>query len=164
MYKTYSEYGQEQVKATNDYVIMSVQNREHRNEIIKKNSIVCIKVGADWCQPCKDVMPEFVRFSQDVGSVCFCAQEDIDNGIGSDFTIKAVPTFLVFFKGRLAYSVSGAETLKDVRNVINQLSNEINQNRQLKTTPPTGHANINGSPLYRQNYGLDPNAELARRG
>lgn len=158
MYKKYNTYDSDVTDdLTNSYKMMSVQNRNHRNELIKKNTIVCIKVGADWCSPCKTIMPAYKSLAQELMSYCLFAEEDLDNGIKSDYNnINAIPAFLVFFKGQLRYTGEGADILPELRTVIMKFADVINENRTLQTVSTPGgnsNSNLNNTPMYKKNYG-----------
>ena len=157
MYRKYNEIGQ--VKApTNDYAVMAVQNREHRMDIIKKNTIVCIKVHANWCKPCKTIAPEYAMMARDYGAMggCVCVEEDLDNGVRSEYPkIQAIPTFLIFNRGHLADVVEGAN-LEELKKKIDGMIQSLNQQPNPAHAAPLGYAQQGNDPLYRQNYGQNP--------
>jgi len=156
MYRTYNEIGNSK-PSNNVYPVMSVQNREHRMDIIKKNLIVCIKIGAEWCKPCKQIAPDYAVMANEYAKkgACICVEEDLGNGIRDEFPIDAVPTFLIFCRGQLVSSIQGTK-LDDLREKIDEILEKINQQPQNIQEAPVGYAQKGNDPLYRQNYGQQP--------
>jgi thioredoxin 1 len=157
MYRKYSEIGETKAP-TNDYAVMSVQNREHRMDIIKKNTIVCIKIHANWCKPCKVIAPEYAMMARDYISMggCVCVEEDLDNGIRRDFpNIQSVPTFLLFLRGHPVDMVVGAD-LETLKKKIDAMIGNINRQPNQTQSAPLGYAQQGDEPLYRHNYGQNP--------
>lgn len=157
MYRKYNEIGEEKPSA-NDYAIMSVQNREHRLDIIKKNTIVCIKIHANWCKPCKTIAPEYAMMAREYADMggCVCIEEDLDNGIRSEYPkIQAIPTFLIFNRGHLSAVVEGTN-LDELRAKINEMIQGLNKQPNPAQSAPMGFAQQGNDPLYRQNYGQNP--------
>lgn len=145
------------------YEIMSVQSREHRHEMLKKNTIVVIDVYASWCKPCKQLEPEFANLARlyNTQGTCLCLKENLELGLSErEHEIKTVPTFLVYLRGQLFRKIEGAD-LSLVEKTVKELQDS------LSALPESniggyggGYGRTNSEPLYRSNYGQNAgNAE-----
>ena len=61
LYKSYSSLGVNKegfehpdIKST---PVLRTESRRHKLQIIKDNPIVCVKLYAEWCQPCVKISP-----------------------------------------------------------------------------------------------------------
>ena len=153
MYRKYSYIGEVKESQT-DYNVMSVQNREHRDKLIKKGGILCIKIYADWCEPCKVIAPEYAKMAKQyiTENKCICVQENLNNGIAKEYDVTVVPTFLIFFRGYLNQNIQGAD-LNKIKSVIDSLVNNSNEIHSISNTMKSVS---NHEPLYRSNYGQNP--------
>ena len=158
-YRSYSQYSQA-LRPGNEYSVMGVQNREHRATLIKESGILCIKIHAEWCKPCKQIAPEYASLAQEFRrkGLAVCVEEDLANGIRNEFEISSVPTFLIFHRGHLVDRVEGAD-LNSVRNKMLELVETASQVHEPNVAVPLGHAYRGDQPLYRSNYGQNPHPE-----
>jgi thiol-disulfide isomerase/thioredoxin len=59
-----------------------LKTRADLEELIKNNpGIIVIKLGADWCGPCKRIEPIVEKFFNNSPSNCLCVSIDIDESI-----------------------------------------------------------------------------------
>jgi thioredoxin 1 len=129
VYKKMSSEGAEQpMNFQSDYKVMAVQNREHRNELIRKNTILCIKIWADWCKPCMEIVPAYANLSYNYkkNGIANLVEEPYDSGIRTEYQIDSLPTFLIFLKGQLVRTVVGAN-LGDVSDIIEKIVENLNR-------------------------------------
>ena len=154
MYRKYNQLGddkQEDVPVS--YRVIEIQNHEHKQDLIRKNAILCIDVHANWCQPCKQIEPAYAVLSKQMSipGKCMLVKENIDSGLSKDFEITAVPIFLIFYRGALYKRISGAD-LSPVENTLQELLNEFSNKYVEQPHPPidSGFSNNNQSRNYHQ--------------
>lgn len=70
---------------------------------------VIVDFWAEWCGPCKFMLPIFTRISKKYPNVKF-ARVNVDQaqGISQRYQVYAIPTFLVFKGGKLVDKAVGA--------------------------------------------------------
>jgi len=132
----------------NSYEIMEVQNREHREKLIKKNSILCIDIYADWCEPCKEILPKFSNLAQKVSGIAMCVKENLSNStqdLTTNYNIHSVPTFLLFYRGHIYKIYEGADSLPVVEREIERLNLQYQ-------TPEAEPANFKFGKKATNNY------------
>jgi thioredoxin 1 len=113
-----------------DYKVMEIQNLEHRKKLLKETSIVCVKLHADWCQPCKLIAPDYSKLSKQYHAPgkCLMTKENVDLELTRDYNITGVPAFIFYKGGKLVLNqqdnspvhVVGGD-LKSVQEIMNKL-------------------------------------------
>jgi len=79
-----------------------VSEQDFEKEILRSELPVLIDFTASWCAPCKTVAPEVEAVARDLEGKAKVVKIDIDKSkrIAASLRIQAVPTFMVFMKGR----------------------------------------------------------------
>ena len=70
-------------------------------DISEKNQIVIIKVGADWCSPCKAISPLYNEINT----------SDADDELLDFINVKSLPTFLIYKNKELTNTIIGCDKL-----------------------------------------------------
>mmetsp|Transcript_585 Transcript_585/g.1511 ORF Transcript_585/g.1511 Transcript_585/m.1511 type:complete len:105 (+) Transcript_585:398-712(+) len=88
-------------------------------QILADNKIVVVDCFAEWCGPCKRIAPDFAKMSdQDAGAKYIKVDVDDLEDFAAEYSIEAMPTFLVFKDGELFKRVVGAN-IAGVQEAIN---------------------------------------------
>ena len=75
---------------------------------------------ADWCQPCKKTKPIVEELNREQTTAHFQIIDVDDNtDLVSNFSIKSVPTFILFEDGIEKNRIIGGQTKEDLVNFIN---------------------------------------------
>lgn len=77
----------------------------------KKNGLVVVKFGAEWCGPCKRIMPFIKKLAEEYQDSYF-VDVNVDTEIGDheDATgFKTIPHFKFYVDGKLVREVSGTD-------------------------------------------------------
>ncbi len=75
-------------------------------DIIRKNPLVFLKIGAAYCVPCKKIQPCFGDLASEYSSKAKFMSIEIDSkehdfsDIKSEFNVKSLPTFRVYKQGK----------------------------------------------------------------
>jgi len=150
----YAKYGSLGPKKTEEPDVppcLEVQNLEHRRNILKSNSVVCIDLYGTWCEPCKLIDNDVCRLNQTHNSSgrCVIVKENIDLELTRDVNIQGVPAFIFYKMNQLVREKDGKPKvivggdLKEVDRVLRILTTE---SRQHQGKPP-GHQ---GQPQRQQ--------------
>ena len=134
--KHYASYGSlaptENTKQT--YTCMEMQDLQHRKKMLSENSIVCIDLFADWCEPCKIVSPKFTELAQQYNNPgrCLLAKENVDLELTRDFQITGIPAFIFYRHGQLLRQQDGTPVaviggdINQVREILDKLLGQGN--------------------------------------
>jgi thioredoxin len=100
--------------------MQEVSERDFVNEVMRSKVPVLVEFGADWCGPCKVVAPELKALASELEGKIRVVTVDIDRSpvIARELGVQAVPTFVVFDKGRPVGAHSGALKKAQLRELI----------------------------------------------
>lgn len=91
-------------------------------------TIYLFVVYADWCGPCKQIAPIYETLSASLSRpsiVTFVKiNSDDQKDIASEYSVSALPTFLVFREGKVIDKVQGADPRK-LQDIVKKLANEV---------------------------------------
>jgi thioredoxin 1/putative thioredoxin len=82
--------------------IPEISEQEFEREVLRSELPVLIDFTATWCGPCKTVAPEVEAVARELSGKAKVVKIDIDKSkrLATMLRIQAVPTFMVFHRGR----------------------------------------------------------------
>jgi thioredoxin 1/putative thioredoxin len=97
-----------------------VAETDFEKEVLRSELPVFIDFYADWCAPCKTVAPEVEALARELEGKAKFVKVDIDKSkrIAASLRIQAVPTFMVFHKGRPVAAEQGVLKRAQLREMI----------------------------------------------
>lgn len=100
--------------------VPTISEQEFEQEVLRSELPVLIDFTADWCGPCKTVAPEVEAIAKELEGKAKVVKIDIDRSkrIATMLRIQAVPTFMVFFKGRPVAADQGVVRRNRLRELI----------------------------------------------
>lgn len=85
-------------------------------------------VYADWCGPCKQIAPHYETLARSLtrpGAITFAkVNSDEQTEIAQQYSVSALPTFLVFRDGKVEKKVQGANP-RELTRVVQELVSEV---------------------------------------
>ena len=90
---------------------IKVTDENFETKVIKAEKPVLVDFWAPWCQPCVSISPYLEQISVDMPEVVV-AKINIDEELntGVKYSIRGIPTMLLFSKGELKATLVGATT------------------------------------------------------
>ncbi|QKX02507.1 thioredoxin [Wolbachia endosymbiont of Dirofilaria (Dirofilaria) immitis] len=82
--------------------IKSIDDRNFKSEVIDYKGFVLVDFWAEWCRPCKSLMPYIEQLAQDKkGEIKIC-KFNVSEGteVPSECGIQSIPTLIIFQDGR----------------------------------------------------------------
>lgn len=97
-----------------------ISEQDFEREVLRSELPVLIDFTADWCAPCKTVAPEVEAIARELEGKAKVVKVDIDKSkrIAASLRIQAVPTFLVFHKGRPVAGDQGVLKRSQLRELV----------------------------------------------
>ena len=93
---------------------VSFNKRDELKLFIKDNKQVIVRVSANWCGPCKKILPFITEKIKNLPNNIKVVYVDFDQhrDVASALKIKSLPTFLFFLNGQPDVCLVGADTDK----------------------------------------------------
>ena len=94
---------------------------EKFKEQISGNKLALIQFSASWCGPCKQLKPIVEKISDDLADKIDCFYHDIETQPNepTKYSVRGVPTILLFKNEKLLATKVGATSEKDLLEFIN---------------------------------------------
>ncbi len=89
-------------------------------ELIHAENLVLIDFSAEWCGSCQTLAPILKNLKVDMGDAVKIVKVDVDRNqaLASQFSIRSVPTMILFKNGQEVWKVSGVMTKADLIQTI----------------------------------------------
>lgn len=100
--------------------VPTISEQDFEREVLRSELPVLIDFTADWCAPCKTVAPEVDAVARELEGKAKVVKIDIDKSkrIATSLRIQAVPTFMVFHRGRPVAAEQGVLRRNQLRDMI----------------------------------------------
>ena len=102
--------------------VVSVNDLNFDNEVVKNDLPVLVDFTATWCGPCRQISPLVDQLADEYVGKAKVTKLDIDEspGVASRFGIRGVPTLLVFKGGQVVAQQVGAVPKSKIAERINR--------------------------------------------
>jgi thioredoxin 1 len=91
-------------------------------EWMGSSDIAVLEFGAEWCPPCKALLPILDHLAEEYGGVVRFAKVDADDSpeLASQFGVMSMPTVILFKDGQPVDKLVGLRPKDVYRNVIDR--------------------------------------------
>ncbi|HSN98007.1 MAG TPA: thioredoxin domain-containing protein [Candidatus Nanopelagicales bacterium] len=100
--------------------VPEISEQDFEREVLRSELPVLIDFTATWCAPCKTVAPEVDAVARELEGKAKVVKIDIDKSkrLATMLRVQAVPTFMVFHRGRPAAADQGVLRRNQLRALI----------------------------------------------
>lgn len=92
--------------------VQDISSEQELDQLLRDTSTsLFVDFYASWCKPCRQIAPQFIEASEELGGKIRFAKVNIEHlpNLSHRFNVKSLPTLLVFQKGELIGRKSGKE-------------------------------------------------------
>ena len=91
-------------------------------EIVNSHELVLIDFFAEWCGPCKGMVPVLQDLKEDLDETIRIVKVDTDKHqqVSAQYQIRSIPTLILFKNGKQVWKQAGALSLPQLKQVIKQ--------------------------------------------
>ena len=96
-------------------VVLTQEN--FASEVLQSTTPVLVDFWAEWCGPCKAITPILGELADEYENRVKIGKVNIDEqqGLASEYGIRAIPTLLLFDKGQVADQIVGLRSKRDLK-------------------------------------------------
>jgi thioredoxin len=100
--------------------VPTISEADFEREVLRSELPVLIEFTAEWCAPCKTVAPEVDAIAHELEGKAKVVKIDIDRSkrIATSLRIQAVPSFMVFARGRPVAAEQGVLRRNQLREML----------------------------------------------
>ena len=102
--------------------ILNLNQSNFSTIIHNEKKLILVDFWAEWCAPCKMLAPILEEISKDLEEKILICKVNLDENqdLASEFSIKSIPTLLLFENGKLKDTKVGLLSKTDLLNWIDQ--------------------------------------------
>lgn len=103
-------------------VILTEQNFEQ--EVLKSAQPVLVDFWAEWCGPCKMIAPALDELADEYAGRARIGKVNIDEhqSLAAKFSVRAIPTLLLFSKGEVVEQMVGAKGKRELKASLDRVA------------------------------------------
>lgn len=87
-------------------MIKDTSSAQFANDVLLAKGKVLVDFWADWCSPCKAMAPILEEMSETL--TIFKVNSDENSGLTAEYSIRSIPTIILFEDGKEINRVTGA--------------------------------------------------------
>nr|YP_010851198.1 Thioredoxin [Aphanocladia delicatula]WGH14223.1 Thioredoxin [Aphanocladia delicatula] len=102
--------------------IIQVVDSDFNSEVIKSSKIVLVDFGAPWCGPCRMIAPVINEIAKEYENIIKVVKINTDSNasIAAEYSIRSIPTLMIFKNGIKVDTVIGAVPRSTLLNTLNK--------------------------------------------
>ena len=91
-------------------------------DVLQSDNPVLVDFWAEWCGPCKQLMPTVEKIALDYKGKAIVAKVNVDNysDIAAQYNVRGIPNLLIFHSGEPQEQLVGNVPEKQITDILNK--------------------------------------------
>lgn len=104
--------------------ILTLTEENFDSQVLKSSTPILVDFWAEWCGPCKMIAPLLDELAAEYDGKVKIGKVNIDDhqGLAAKFSVRAIPTLLLFNKGQVVEQVVGMKSKRDLKASFDKVS------------------------------------------
>ena len=100
--------------------VISINEENFENEVLKSDKTVILDFYADWCGPCKMMSPIVDEIAEELGEKVKVGKVNSDENIdlAEKYGIMSIPTIMIIKNGEVSKTFVGVTNKSDIINSV----------------------------------------------
>ena len=101
-------------------MVLPVTDDQFENEVLQADGPVLVDFWAEWCGPCKSLMPLVEEMANEMGDKVKVVKVNIDESPNtpSKYGVRGIPTLMLFRDGQVTETKVGGMSKSDLTNWV----------------------------------------------
>ncbi|WP_343154774.1 thioredoxin [Buchnera aphidicola (Pseudoregma panicola)] len=101
--------------------IIELNDSNFKKKVLEKKCLILVDFWANWCSPCKILMPILEDLSKEYINKIKIGKVDVEknNYISKKYFIKSIPTLILFKNGIIKETKIGSISKSQLKNLFN---------------------------------------------
>jgi len=102
--------------------IVEITTDNFDDKVINSSVPVLIDFWAEWCGPCKQLMPTIDKIAQDFNGKVLVGKVNVDlhPSLAAEYNVRGIPNILVFHSGKVQEQLVGNVPEEKITEVLNK--------------------------------------------
>jgi thioredoxin 1 len=95
--------------------MIQIENKEHLEQILSENSAVVLDFYAEWCGPCKQLLPIVEKVSQEQQDVVYCKiNVDANGPLAAEYGVRSIPVLKYIKNKEVVKTTLGSRPMMEI--------------------------------------------------
>ena len=102
--------------------LININDEEFENSVLKNPGLCLVDFWAEWCGPCKMLMPTIDKIANDFSGKVIVGKVNVDNerDIAAKYNVRGIPNLLVFNAGEPQEQLVGNVPENQIVDILNK--------------------------------------------